>query len=69
MGNSPSEIPPENPNGEFTTVNSPWGIHRESDSPGILREFTNLPGAKNQIPQGEFPMENSLVVNSCEYSR
>ena len=54
---------------EFTTVNSPWVIRRESDSPGILREFPNLPGAKNQIPQGEFPMENSLVVNSCEYSR
>ena len=84
VGNSPWGIfygeftirnSPENPNGEFTTVNSPWGmnspwgIHRESDSPGILREFTNLPGAKNQIPQGEFPMENSLVVNSCEYSR
>ena len=78
VGNSPWGISygeftirnsPENPNGEFTTVNSPWGIHRESDSPGILREFTNLPGAKNQIPQGEFPMENYLVVNSCEYSR
>ena len=56
VGNSPWGISygeftirnsPENPNGEFTTVNSPWGIHRESDSPGILREFTNLPGAKN----------------------
>ena len=78
VGNSPWGISygeftirnsPENPNGEFTTVNSPWGIHRESDSPVILREFTNLPGTKNQIPQGEFPMENSLVVNSCEYSR
>ena len=64
MGNSPSGIPQRSP-----MVNSPWGIHRESDSPGILREFTNLPGAKNQIPQGEFPMENSLVVNSWEYSR
>ena len=47
-------------------IESPWRIHRESDSPGILHEFPNLPGAKNLIPQGEYPMENYLVMNSCE---
>ena len=56
------------PRGILRGENSQWEIpHGESDSLTIRHEFPNLSGTRNQIFQGEFPMENSLVGNSCEY--